>query len=327
VTTEQKPIQSGFNAKTAAAEILRGTDLSGKIAVVTGGYSGIGTETTRALAAAGATVIVPARSAEKARNNLHGVAGVELAALDLLDPVSIDRFAGDFISSGRPLHMLINSAGVMASPLTRDLRGYESQFSANHLGHFRLTARLWPALVRAQGARVVAVSSRGHRFSGVDFDDPNYEQRAYDKWQAYGQSKTANALFALGLDRRGKDVGVRAFSVHPGSILTDLVRYLDDEDFRRFKITRKADGSVDLASQNEREFKTTSQGAATSVWCATSSQLSNRGGVYCEDCDIAEAVPADYAGMTGVSPWACDPELAERLWTLSEKLADCSLAA
>ena len=265
MTTEQKPIQSGFNAKTAAAEILRGTDLSGKVAIVTGGYSGIGTETTRVLAAAGAMVIVPARSAEKARTNLHGVAGVELAALDLLDPVSIDRFAGDFMSSGRPLHMLINSAGVMAPPLARDTRGYESQFSANHLGHFRLTARLWPALVRAQGARVVAVSSRGHRFSGVDFDDPNYERRAYDKWQAYGQSKTANALFALGLDRRGKDVSVRAFSVHPGSILTDLVRYLDDEDFRRFKITRKADGSVDLASQNEREFKTTSQGAATSV--------------------------------------------------------------
>jgi NAD(P)-dependent dehydrogenase (short-subunit alcohol dehydrogenase family) len=325
--TEQKPIQSGFNAKTAAAEVLRGADLSGKVAIVTGGYSGIGTETTQALAAAGATVIVPARSAEKARTNLRGVAGVELAALDLLDPVSIDRFAGDFISSGRPLHMLVNSAGVMAPPLARDTRGYESQFSANHLGHFRLTARLWPALVRAQGARVVAVSSRGHRFSGVDLDDPNYERRAYDKWQAYGQSKTANALFALGLDRRGKNVGVRAFSVHPGSILTDLVRYLDDEDFRRFKITRKADGSVDLTSQNEREFKTTSQGAATSVWCATSSQLSHRGGVYCEDCDIAEAVPADDAGVTGVSPWACDPELAERLWTLSEKLADCSLAA
>jgi NAD(P)-dependent dehydrogenase (short-subunit alcohol dehydrogenase family) len=327
MTTEQKPIHSGFNAKTAAAEILGDTDLSRKIAIVTGGYSGIGTETTRVLAEAGATVIVPARSAEKARTNLHGIAGVELASLDLLDPTSIDRFAGDFVSSGRPLDMLINSAGVMAPPLARDARGYESQFSANHLGHFRLAARLWPALLRASGARVVAVSSRGHRFSGVDFDDPNYERRAYDKWQAYGQSKTANALFALALDRRGKDFGVRAFSVHPGSILTDLVRYLDDEDFKRFKITRKADGSIDLSSQSEREFKTVSQGAATSVWCATSSQLSNRGGVYCEDCDIAEAVPADHAGITGVSPWACDPELAERLWTVSEKLADCRFAA
>lgn len=327
MTTEQKSIQSGFNAGTTAAEVLGNANLSGRVAIVTGGYSGIGTETTRVLAAAGATVIVPARSAEKAKTNLQGIAGVELAALDLLDPGSIDRFAEDFVSSGRPLHMLINSAGVMAPPLIRDSRGYESQFSANHLGHFRLATKLWPALIRARGARVVAVSSRGHRFSGVDFDDPNYEQRAYDKWQAYGQSKTANALFAMGLDRRGRDVGVRAFSLHPGAILTDLVRYLDDEDFKRFKITRNADGSIDLGSQSEREFKTVPQGAATSVWCATSPQLNNRGGVYCEDCDIAEAVPADYTGMAGVSPWACDPELAERLWTLSEKLAGCGLVA
>lgn len=327
MTTEQKPIQSGFNAKTTAAEVLGNANLSGQVAIVTGGYSGIGTETTRVLAAAGATVIVPARSAEKARTNLRGIAGVELAALDLLDPVSIDHFAENFLASGRPLHILVNSAGVMAPPLARDRSGYESQFSANHLGHFRLATKLWPALIRAEGARVVAVSSRGHRFSGVDFADPNYERRAYDKWQAYGQSKTANALFAMGLDRRGREFGVRAFSLHPGAILTDLVRYLDEEDFKRFKITRNADGSIDLGSQNEREFKTVPQGAATSVWCATSPQLDNRGGVYCEDCDIAEAVPADYTGMTGVSPWACDPELAERLWTLSEKLADCHLPA
>ncbi len=325
MTTEQKPIHSGLNAKTTATEALGNGDLAGKIAIVTGGYSGIGTETTRALAAAGATVIVPARSAEKAKRNLQGIAGIELAALDLIDPASIDRFAAGFLASGRPIHMLINSAGVMAAPLTRDGRGYESQFAANHLGHFRLTVRLWPALAKAGGARVVAVSSRGHCFSGVDFDDPNYERRAYDKWQAYGQSKTANALFALALDRRGKEAGVRAFSLHPGAILTDLIRHLDDDDFKRFGITRQPDGSFDLGPQNEREFKTVPQGAATSVWCATSPRLDGLGGVYCEDCDIAEAVPADYTGMAGVSPWACDPALAERLWALSEKLADCSL--
>ncbi|MDG3007848.1 oxidoreductase [Paludisphaera mucosa] len=317
MTSEQKPIGSGFGATTTAEEALGGRDLSGKVAVVTGGYSGIGVETTRVLSEAGATVVVPARTPDKARANVGRMPRVELAALDLADPGSIDAFARDFLASGRPIHFLINSAGVMACPLTRDARGNELQFSANHLGHFQLTARLWPALVKAGGARVVALTSRGHRFAGVDFDDPNFERRPYDKWQAYGQSKSANALFALGLDRRGEPHGVRAFSVHPGGILTDLARHLTDEDLARYGLSRLPDGRIDVGRTTE-PLKTVPQGAATSIWCATSPRLDGEGGVYCEDCDVSEATPGDMALRTGVAPWACDPELAERLWTLSE---------
>ena len=197
----------------------------------------------------------------------------------------------------------------MVPPLTRDSRGYESQFAINHLGHFQLTARLWPALKAAGGARVVSVSSTGIRFGGVIFDDPSFERREYDKWRAYGQSKSANALFAVALDRHGYAHGVRAFSVHPGRIMTDLVRFMSDEE--------KAGANTGL--------KTAEQGAATSVWCAANTQLDGKGGVFCMDADIAPAIPAGtpqglYQTVTGVFPWAMDPELAERLWMLSEEM-------
>lgn len=318
--SRQFPIRSGFGATTTAVEALAGRDLSGLTAIVTGGYSGLGTETTRVLSEAGATVVVPARDAAKAGAALAGMTRVELESLDLADPASIDAFAGRFLASGRALPVLINSAGVMAAPLTRDARGHELQFTTNHLGHFRLAARLWPALRAAQGARVVSVSSAGHHFGPVDFDDPNFERRDYDKWQAYGQSKTANALFALELDRRGESHGVRAFSVHPGAILTDLVRHLDIEDFRRFGLVDEATGEVRL--ERRQGFKTVEQGAATQIWCATSPQLNGLGGVYCEDCDVAEPVSGTSEERRGVSPWAMDPEAAARLWPLSERLAD-----
>ena len=307
-TTPQAPIHSGFGPNTTAREVLRGHDLMGKTAIVTGGYSGIGLETTRALAEAGATVVVPARTQEKARTALDGIPRVEVETVELIDPASIDAFAGRFLGSERPLDILINNAGIMAPPLQRDARGYESQFATNHLGHFQLTARLWPALKRAGKARVVAVSSTGISFGGVDFDDPNFERREYDKWKAYGQSKTANALFAVALDKLGQAHGIRAFSVHPGGISTDLVRYVSDEELA-------FDG----------ELKTPEQGAATSVWCATSPQLEGKGGVYCMDVDIAEVI-SDFTPQvpgqqpTGVLPWAIDPDLAERLWHLSEKM-------
>src|SRR5262245_57494899 len=192
--TEQKPLPSGFGAKTTAKEVLAGRDLTGKIAIVTGGYSGVGLETTRALAEAGATVVVPARTQEKARTALAGIPRVEMETLELMDPAAIDAFAGRFLSSERRLDMLINNAGIMAPPLQRDARGYESQLATNHLGHFQLTVRLWPALKRARQARVVSVSSTGISFGGIDFDDPHFARREYDKWKAYGQSKTANAL-------------------------------------------------------------------------------------------------------------------------------------
>ncbi|HEY8966567.1 MAG TPA: oxidoreductase [Candidatus Methylacidiphilales bacterium] len=320
--TPQSPIGSGFGAATAAAEVIRGIDLSGKTAIVTGGYAGIGLETARVLAGAGASVIVPVRNPGKAQANLRGLAGVETASLDLLDPASIDAFAASFLASGRPLPLLIANAGVMATPLTRDGRGYEIQFATNHLGHFQLAARLWPALAeagRAGGARVVAVSSAGHRFSGIDFADPHFERRPYDKWQAYGQSKTANALFALELDRRGREAGVRAFSLHPGAIQTDLGRYLTADDLKGFGITLAADGSWVLPPESPFTMKTVPQGAATTVWCATSPRLDGMGGVYCQDCEIA--VPSAGEGLRdGVHPWAVDPEAAKRLWRLSEEL-------
>ena len=317
----QKPIQSGFSATTTAQEALGGRDLHGKTAIVTGGYSGLGLETVRVLAGAGATVIVPARSLDKARAALAGIERVQLAAIDLMDPASIDAFATGFVAGGRALDILVNSAGIMALPLHRDARGYESQFSSNHLGHFQLALRLWPALRRAKGARVVSVSSRGHRIAGVDFDDPHFERRPYDKWQAYGQSKSANALFAVGLDARGQAHGVRAFSLHPGSIFTELARHLTDEDLARMGVSR-ADPSRMPPGQSVEEggdFRTVAQGAATSVWCAANTRLEGMGGVYCENVEVAEAVPADDIGITGVRAWATDPELAERLWQLSEK--------
>lgn len=322
----QTQLPSDFGPRTTADEIIAGRDLSGKVAIVTGGYSGIGLETSRVLAAAGATVVVPARTPDKAKMALAPFAGIEQAAMDLADPVSIDRFAAEFLASKRPLHMLINSAAIMAPPeVERDARGYESQFAINHLGHFQLAARLWPALADAGGARVVSVSSRGHRRGKVDFEDPHYERRPYDKWDSYGQSKTANALFALGLDERGGSYGIRAFSLHPGSVLTDIARYLSHEELM-------AMGIVDAEGRVRREgvagSKTVAQGAATSVWCATSPEIEGLGGLYCEDCNIAEAVSDDvtYLGP-GVRPWAMDQDLADRLWELSERMTGAACFA
>jgi NAD(P)-dependent dehydrogenase (short-subunit alcohol dehydrogenase family) len=202
----------------------------------------------------------------------------------------------------------------MATPLWRDARGYESQFATNHLGHFQLTARLWPTLVKAQGARVVSLTSGAHRRSPVMFDDVNFERTEYEKWLAYGQSKSATALFALGLDKRGQDQGVRAFAVHPGSILaTNLTHLLTKEELA---------ATILHSAQKD---KTIPQGAATTVWCAVSPQLDGLGGVYCEHTDIAEAVAADKPTPGGVRPWAIDPELAERLWKLSEDMTGVGL--
>ncbi|WP_420819763.1 oxidoreductase [Paenibacillus monticola] len=322
--TKQAPLNSGFGPQTTAAEALGGRDLSGKIAIVTGGYSGLGLETSRVLAEAGATVIVPVRTLEKARASLAGIPRIEMEILDLLDPASIDAFAQRFLDSGRPLHILINSAGIMAPPLVRDARGYESQLATNHLGHFQLVARLWPALQQAGAARVVAVSSRGHHRSGVDFEDPNYERREYEKWNGYGQSKTANVLFAVELDKRGKKHGVRAFSLHPGSILTDLARNLSDAELR--SMGALDDAGQPISAELTTHMKTVQQGAATSIWCATNQQLEGKGGVYCEDCDIAEIVPVDSEKKEGVRSWAIDSQFAEQLWKLSENLTGVNFA-
>ncbi|MFP6557889.1 oxidoreductase [Paraburkholderia sp. B3] len=316
MTTMQAPLNSGFGFHSAAADVIQGVDLTGKIAIVTGGYSGIGTETTRALAQAGATVVIPARDLDKARQALDGIDRLEFAALDLLDPLSVDAFAEAFLSSGRPLHLLVNSAGVMASPFARDGKGYELQLSANHIGHFRLVARLWPVLQRAQGARVVALSSGAHRRAAFDFDDPHFHRRAYDRWIAYAQAKTATALFAVELDRRGAADGIRAFSVHPGRIETGLQRHISLADLQALGF-RNEQGEI--PAEQRHLYKSVAQGAATTVWCATNPMLDGKGGVYCEDCDIAVAVDADHTDLNGVLPWARDTEAARRLWTLSEE--------
>lgn len=326
IGNKQTPLRSGFDAGTTATEALAGRDLSGVQAIVTGGASGLGLETVRVLAGAGAKVLVPARDPRQAQAALDGMAGVEVAALDLLDPQSIDAFAAAFLATGRTLHVLVNGAGIMATPLLRDARGYEGQFATNHLGHFQLTARLWSALRQAQGARVVCVSSLGHRQAGVDLDDPHFLRQPYDKWRAYAQSKSANALFAVELDRRAAAHGVRAFSLHPGAILTPLVRHLDLDDLRRVGALDD-EGQVNPPPQSG--FKNVAQGAATAVWCATSAQLEGMGGVYCEDGDIAALVADDSAGP-GVRRWAVDPAQARQLWVLSEQMTgvrfDCDAA-
>lgn len=316
----QTPIGSGFGRGSTAAEVLAGVDLSGRIAVVTGGYSGIGLETTRALAGAGARVVVPARRPDAAAAALAGLAGVETAALDLADPASVAAFAAGFLASGRPLHLLVNNAGVMACPETRVGPGWEAQFGTNHLGHFALACRLAPALERAGGARVVSLSSVGHKLSAVDFDDPHFHTRPYDKWRAYGQAKTANALFALELDRRGAGRGVRAFSVHPGGILTPLQRHLPREEMI-------AAGWIDEQGRVNERFKTPEQGAATTVWAGTSPQLQGVGGLYCEDCDVAQAVESGVSRFSGVDPHARDPDAARRLWDLSTEATGLDMFA
>jgi NAD(P)-dependent dehydrogenase (short-subunit alcohol dehydrogenase family) len=309
MTTAQHKIGSGFGATSTAAEVLAGIDLTGGLAIVTGGYSGLGLETTRALTGAGAHVVVPARRRATAEEALRGIRNVEVDELDLADLGSVRAFAERFAASGRGIDVFIGSAGIMAAPETRVGPGWEAQFATNHLGHFALVNRLWPAFNR--GARVVSVSSRGHHFGPVRFADLNFE-RGYDKWLAYGQAKTANVLFAVQLDKLAREHGVRAFALHPGRIMTDLVRHLDRQELVDA-------GMLDAGGAVTGDVKTPEQGAATQVWAATSPQLDGLGGVYLEDCDVAELAPAD-GTRTGVRDYAVDPAQAERLWTVSAGL-------
>ncbi|MDF5751614.1 SDR family NAD(P)-dependent oxidoreductase [Spongiactinospora sp. TRM90649] len=312
MTTPQHKIGSGFGYRSTADDVLRGIDLTGRLAVVTGGYSGLGLETTRALAGAGARVVVPARRPDAAREAVAGIGGVEVDELDLGDQESIRDFAERFVATGRSIDIMINSAAIMASPETRIGPGWEAQFGTNHLGHYALVNRLWPA-IEPGGARVVSVSSGGHRRSPIRWDDPHFAD-GYDKWAAYGQSKTANVLFAVRLDELARESGVRAFALHPGGILTPLQRHLAKEEMVAF-------GWIDEdGNPHNPDFKTPEQGAATQVWAATSPRLAGMGGVYCEDCDIAEVVSADSTAPGGVRSYAVDPEQARRLWALSADL-------
>ena len=321
----QQPINSGFNAQSTAQEVINGIDLSGKIAIITGGYAGIGLETTKVLAAAGATIIVPARDLEKAKKNLQGIENAEIEKLDLIDPESIDSFAEKFISSCRKLDLLINNAGIMWVPLRRDSRGIESQLATNYLGQFQLTAKLWEALKKADAARVINVSSYGHQMSPFDFEDPNFENREYHTLTGYGQSKTASNLFAAALDEKAKKFNVRAYSLHPGSVYgTDLGR---EEPIDLYIQMGTHDENGKIKPEVEAKLKTIPQGAATTIWCATSPLLENIGGVYCENCDIAEVdngqIEHRYdepSTIRGVQPYSIDLDNAERLWKMSEEM-------
>ncbi|MBK3628600.1 SDR family NAD(P)-dependent oxidoreductase [Streptomyces sp. MBT49] len=312
MSTAQHKIGSGFDAHSTADDVLAGIDLSGRLAIVTGGYSGLGLETTRSLTRAGARVVVPARRPRTAADALAGLDGVEVDELDLADLESVRGFADRFLATGRTVDLFLGNAGVMACPETRVGPGWEAQFATNHLGHFALVNRLWPA-IEPGGARVVSVSSRGHHFSGMRWDDVHW-RRGYDKWQAYGQAKTANVLFAVHLDRLARDRGVRAFSLHPGGIMTPLQRHLP-----RAEMVERGWIDEDGNVIGQAGFKTPEQGAATQVWAATSPQLAGLGGLYLEDCEVAEPAVGDDV-RSGVRDWATDPEQAARLWELSATL-------
>lgn len=318
----QKPLNSRFNSASTASDVIEGVDLTGKIAIVTGGNAGIGLETTKVLASAGATVIVPSRDIEKARKNLEGIPNIELETIDFMNPESINAFAEKFLASGKPIHLLINNAGIMWVPLRRDKRGFESQLATNYLGQFQLTARLWPALKKANGARVVNVSSLGHQMAPFDFDDPNFLYRDYETLQAYGQSKTASNLFALELDNRAKSYNVRAYSLHPGSIGgTELAREASLELFQKMGY---CDANGAILPEIAAKLKTIPQGASTTVWCATCTELDSIGGVYCEDTDIAQLITDDSYGSYGVQPYSLDRLNAKKLWDLSEEMTGIS---
>lgn len=313
--TVQKPIASPFGMRSTAKEVISGIDLTGKTALVTGGYSGLGLETVRALAEAGAKVFVAARRPDVAAADLEGVKGdVTILQLDLSDPASIDSFARELATKTAKLDILINNAAIMACPLARDARGYESQFATNHLGHFQMTARIWPLLKAAgAGTRVVALSSIGHARGGIDFADPHFNTRDYEKWSAYGQAKSANALFAIHLDEIGKAHGIRAFAVHPGGIKTPLQRHLTMDE-------QIAMGWFDKDGNANPLFKSTEEGAATSVWCAVSPLLEGEGGVYCEDCNIAAIWDESMHPYVGVREHAIDRDTAAALWKVSEQM-------
>ena len=314
----QAKLGSGLDPKSEPSDILAGKDLTGKVAVVTGGYSGIGLETTRALAAAGAKVYVPVRNFDKAAETLATIKRGEVIPLsmDLGDFASIRRFVAEMLEDETQIDLLINNAGIMACPEARVEGGWESQFGVNHLGHFLLTKGLLPALLAADSPRVVCLSSIGHRRGGVNFDDINFEKTPYEKWTAYAQAKTANALFALGLDMKYAEQGLRAFSVHPGGIMTPLQRHLDNEEMIALGWLDESGNLSELAASL---FKSTTQGCTTTLWAATSEQLDGKGGLYCEDCDVADLADENTPRYFGVAQWAVDPALAKELWEISER--------
>ncbi|MDR0484846.1 MAG: SDR family NAD(P)-dependent oxidoreductase [Alphaproteobacteria bacterium] len=340
--------------KLTALQVAKGVDLTNKNVIITGGYSGVGLETLKALSQAKANIIVPARNIEKAKQSLANIKNVTIEYCDLMDLSSVEAFANKFLETKNPLHILINCAGIMATPFAKSKDGFESQFATNHLAHFLLTAKLYPALKQANGARVVNVSSRGHRLLSfgsvasvlpnqnnlkqnvnseqeiINFNNMEYNQREYNAWESYGLSKTANILFSLQLDNLAKKDNIRAFSVHPGLIpQTNLAKHLQansKQDSLKFKLAKllplpaiinftKLFKNIHPADR----MKTNQQGAATVVYAAISNELNNQGGIYLEDCAIAPVVPNNSKEPFGVREYAYDVKLAKHLWEVSEK--------
>jgi len=312
-----------FGRDSTADEVLAGIECAGRVVLITGASGGLGAEAARALAARGACVTITARDRAKGRQVVDEVRqttgndAVDMMELELSSPASVRRFAQEYLDRHPIIHVLINNAGVMACPLARTPEGWESQFATNHLGHFLLAGLLAPALRAGAPSRVVSLSSSGHRFSPVVFEDIHFERRAYDKWLAYGQSKTANALFAVEFDRRLAPAGVRANAVHPGAIVTELGRHLSSEDIAALQA--RSPGGQGF------HWKPVPAGAATGVWAATAPELEDRGGLYLEDCGIA-APKAARDQLTGYEPYVLDPEAAAHLWALSEEMVGQTFA-
>ena len=315
ISEQQKPVDSGFGAKSEPAEVLKDIDLEGKVAMVTGGYSGIGLETTRALKEAGARVIVPARRKDVAKSALSGIVESEdILNLDLADPGSAQSFVNEFVDSGLSLDILINNAAVMACPQMPTKEGWDLQFAVNHIGHFIITKGLLPTM-SSSGSRIVTLSSTGHKLSGIQWEDVHFEE-SYDKWKAYGQSKTAASLLAVEISERMKDEGIKTYSVHPGGIFTPLQRHLEKEEMIALGWLGEDGELSEMAAAN---FKSPTQGASTSLWCATSPMLEEVSGVYCENCDVAvRQEDGPMARYIGVADWAVDTDEAAKLWDLTE---------
>lgn len=322
----QKPIDTQFDWRSTALEVASAANLVGKLAVITGGSTGLGKETARALASAGADLFLGARgraSLEAAKDDLAKIGPqVHTHVLDLMDPASVEAFAQAVLSLGRPIDILVNNAGIMACPLSRNAFGVESQLATNFLGHALLTSLLAPALVKAGRSRLVSLSSSGHHRASVDLEDLNFEARSYDRWEAYGQSKTADALLAVKVARELGGRGVTALAVHPGAIMTDLMRFLTDEE-------RAMVNSATPDMSPKACYKTVQTGAATSIWAATAPELDGKGPLYLEDCGVAPVIdqPDWSKGVfrSGVMRFALDPELADRLWAAGERLLDRKL--
>lgn len=303
-----------FGPTSTTDDVIAGVDLDGTVAVITGASTGIGLETARALGSAGAEVVLAGRNAAK-----HAAALATLGEqvpggrfhhveLDLTSLESVRRAAHDVMARHDRIGLLVNNAGVMYTPFERTRDGFELQFGTNHLGHFAFTVQLAPALVAGAPARIVNLSSAGHRSSDIDWDDPNYERRPYDKFESYGQAKTANILFTVELERRLAPIGVHAYAVHPGMIVTELARYMSRDDLRELR--SRIETSATASGVAPPAYKSVPQGAATTVWACTAGELAGRGGLYLADC----------APSANVAPWAIDPDAARRLWTLSESL-------